>query len=95
MRDVPRPVKRALVGFEEHEERVLTVIATELGLPWPMPEEVLRADDVLLATEARDLMSDPPEPWPLRADPLDEAIVPLPPRESEEAFLARFHVLSA
>jgi hypothetical protein len=58
-----------------------------------MPEAVRHADDVLLATEMRDLLGPPPAPWPLSASPRTETIVPLTAREAEQAFLARHREL--
>lgn len=67
--DIVRPVKRSLVGVSEIEEHIQKVIAERFGLPWPIPEVVKLADEVLLATEARDFMASPPRPWGLRAKP--------------------------
>ncbi len=93
--DLPRPVKRQVPDFVSFEDRLLEVIMHRFELPWPMPPAVKRADDILLATEQRDLMVDPPQPWGLPADPLPAPILPLPAPEAEAAFLARFHQLVA
>jgi len=91
--DLPRPFKRWLPAFEEAEDRILKVILDHYGQPWPLPDEVMRADDILLATEMRDLMGEPPAPWDLRQAPLAERIEPLGPTEAERAFLERFEEL--
>ncbi len=91
--DLPRPIKRQMPDFVAFEDRLLERIMACYGLPWPMPDEVKRADDVLLATEQRDLMAAPPEPWGLPAEPLPEPIVPMSAPAAEAAFLARFHEL--
>ena len=88
--DVPRPAKRLLPRFDEIEDRILRVVLTKYGLEWPAPDSVWRADDQLLVTEARDLMSAAPEPWGIDATPLAEPIVPWSPEEAKRAFLARF-----
>lgn len=93
--DVPRPVKASLPPFVEMEARLLREIAGVFGLPWPMPPEVRWADDVLLATEARDLVAPPPASWGLAERPLDDVIVPLGPEVAERAFLERFEELRA
>ncbi|HYG76508.1 MAG TPA: phosphohydrolase [Planctomycetota bacterium] len=81
--DVGRPIKGRLsavlfyggdfnvVNFKNLESRVLFAIAGALGVcgPFDFPE-IKYADDVLLATEARDLMAEPPVPW----HPLPEAL---------------------
>jgi hypothetical protein len=91
--DLPRPVKHAVDGYDRLEDSLLRVIAQRFDLGWPMPEAVRHADDVLLATEMRDLLGPPPAPWPLSASPRTETIVPLTAREAEQAFLARHREL--
>ena len=93
--DVPRPIKQHLPQFSEIEERLLRVIFARFGQYWPAPHAVWLADDTLLATEARDLMSPPPEPWNLSAAPLAERIVPVTAEQAERLFLACFHELGA
>jgi hypothetical protein len=91
--DVPRPVKASLPAFVEMEARLLREIAEVFGLVWPMPPAVRWADDVLLATEARDLVAPPPASWGLTERPLEDLIVPLGPEAAERAFLDRFDAL--
>lgn len=78
-------------SFGEVEARVLGVIDSAFGLDLNQPSpSVVAADLMLLATEARDLMGEPPEPWAIDSPVLPERIVPLPPQEAERQFLARF-----
>lgn len=91
--DLTRPVKAKADWFKEAEEKLLQVIAEAYALPWPMPEAVRKADDVLLVTEARDLMEEPPQPWGLSASPLPGRIHPLGPAEAEAAFMDRYQAL--
>jgi uncharacterized protein len=86
-------VKEKLPEFRVMEDRVLAQVATRFGLVWPMPEEVKRADNRLLATEARDLMAPHPDDWGLGVEPLDERIVPLLPGDAEALFLAEYQKL--
>jgi hypothetical protein len=88
--DLPRPIKRRVPLFNELEDRLLETIAAAFGLDLPLPPEVLHADDVMLATEARDLAARPPQPWGHRVEPLTSHIVPRSPAEAEQAFLERF-----
>ena len=92
--DLPRPVKRQLGAFSDMEDRVLAVIFTRFGLALPLHEAVHHADDVLLATEKRDLMGDGAGSWGPLAEPLADRILPLNPGEAERAFLARFGALT-
>lgn len=91
--DLPRPVKKGAPDFRAIEERLLVVVAEAFGLPWPMPQSVHRADDQLLATEARDLMRPHPASWELREEPLPGRIEPLEWAQAEAAFLALFKEL--
>lgn len=64
--DMIRPVKRILPQFKALEERVERHIFRTFGLPEELSPEVKHADNVLLATEMRDLMlhvdTDLPDP---------------------------------
>ncbi len=92
--DLPRPVKRQIPDFVTFEDALLDRIMAHYGLPADMPPAVKRADDVLLATEQRDLMADPPEAWGHEVEPLAEHIDPWSPLRAEKSFLARFDELS-
>lgn len=72
--DVSRPVKKTTyflvngqyIHFSLIEERLLRVIFSALNVGWPSDEDWLlihQADNRLLATEARDLMSPLQEDW--------------------------------
>lgn len=91
--DLPRPIKGLFPLFVEIEDSLLQRAAGAFGLSWPMPPDVRVADDILLATEARDLMVDPPASWGLTQQPLPQRIEPLSPGEAEQLFLARFEQL--
>lgn len=93
--DLTRPLKRQdqAQWFNDAEDRLLAVIAETYGLAWPMPQAVRAADDVLLVTEARDLMVTPPADWHLDAEPLSEPIEPLAPAAAEALFLAQYEAL--
>jgi len=53
--DIAKPLKDALPELQSVENNILLAIAFKFGLPWPIPEEVIHADKVMLATEVRDL----------------------------------------
>ncbi len=92
--DLPRPVKQSLSAFNEMEDKVLAVVARRFGLVWPMPVPVKEADNILLATEARDLMAPPPRPWNLGVDPLPESIDPMLPEAACRFFLDEYALLT-
>lgn len=91
--DVPRPIKRELPHYKEMEDRMLERIAVVFSLPWPIPESVKHADNVMLATEKRDLMAAPPASWELGVSPLEGVVVPISPTQAEADFLARYEEL--
>lgn len=96
--DLPRPVKRASELGEEYmvlEERIMGVILKKYHLENEMPECVKVADEQLLATEARDLMSIPPRNWNLSQAPLVHVIEPMKSAQAEFEFLEMFYKLSA
>lgn len=100
--DVPRPSKPFLIGYAEMEALVQTAIWHRFGLvagEWTgraacvQPDTaalIKRADNVLLATEARDLMSAPPVPWAGLPEPLPRLIHPWPWTFAEKRFLEVF-----
>ncbi len=63
--DFTKPLKQALPGLEEVEERVLEAVARRFGLVWPCPPEVKQADQAVLAAEAQQVMAVPPQGWDL------------------------------
>ena len=82
--------------FVEVERRVLWAIGKAFAVPlWEEPDAVRHADLILLATEARDLMGEPPEPWALDVPVLPGPIEPLYPADAEQRFLADFARLTA
>ena len=92
--DVPRPLKRHLLGYREIESGVHYAVCERFNIDPGMPASVFNADQVLLATEARDLMSRPPNAWAPMPDPLPDRILdPLPPYRAKDWFMQRFRAL--
>lgn len=65
--DIPRPMKTD--EMRAMEDDILKVIARKFGLSWPIPDEVMRVDDRMLATEARDIMRSGGSWWTFKAEP--------------------------
>ena len=63
--DIARPVKQMpeMAPYREAERRLMAVICDRFGLPREMPESVRRADEMMLATESRDLMAPRHPEW--------------------------------
>ena len=95
--DFVRPMKRQSdLGaiYRKVEAQNMAAICLHFGLPLKEPDTVNYADNVLLATEKRDLMAPEPEPWAPLPEPLPQVIVPWMPERAEQAFLARFTELT-
>lgn len=100
--DVSKPLKNLLPDYRALEARFERELFGQLGLPWPMPDSVKRADRILLATEKRDLMPPHADPcgsdeWALLhgVEPLAKRIVPAPPFAAHAIFMGRFDELTA
>ncbi len=93
--DVPRPLKPYLANYADIETSVQVAVCRRFGISITQPPSVKRADVVLLATEARDLMSTPPIPWGgLLYPPLVAVISPWSPAYAEMMFLTQFAALT-
>ena len=93
--DISRPLK-VLIGplYRPIEERIENAIYARFGLKEATVaemEEVKRIDNVVLATEARDLMGFSEEWMP---KPLTKTIQPMGPLYAEMMFLERFKELT-
>jgi hypothetical protein len=94
---VPRPLKPFLVGYKDIENRVARAIEVRLDLETGILDHaaIKHWDEVLLATEARDIMGgESAGKWALHAAPMAEEIAPWSHALAERMFLARFRVLT-
>ena len=94
--DIPSPIKRYLSGIEVLEYQILAVIFEKFGCQWPIPQEVLFADQVMLHTEALQLMANTSQ-WSRDNLPMPPADIELhfwSPEEAESEFLQRFGLYS-
>lgn len=97
LQDMPTPIKRQMPEYRAAEERLQTMIEATLfpefagDGAWKREADrlVKKADLILLATEARDLMNDPKD-WKVLqgVTPLPQNVTPLCPKESKKLFLA-------
>jgi len=90
--DMVRPLKHSgqTGDFADVENRILLAVFEFSRIELPLPEAVKCCDNIMLSTEARDLMGNPPEPWPNLPEPFDEEIFPWDSRTAEEMFLQTF-----
>jgi 5'-deoxynucleotidase YfbR-like HD superfamily hydrolase len=93
--DVPRPLKRSgkFDAYLEFEATMQIAICKRFNLPGKEPPSVKMADTLLLATEARDLMSPLRSDWIQPVEPLPFKIDPLGPQEAKNLFMKRFFEL--
>jgi uncharacterized protein len=94
--DVPRPLKRSgqFNAYLDFEATMQKAICQRFGLPEKEPPSVKRADTILLATEARDLMAPLHPDWTQPVDPLPFKIEAWSPEEAKNNFLKRFAELT-
>jgi hypothetical protein len=98
MADTPGALKALIPGFKEIENGILDEIFHTFGLSPGIPPVIKTADNVLLATEARDLMAHDGEDWRevLRdwnlhgAEPHSSKIIPWSAFRAEHQFLYWF-----
>lgn len=91
MQDLIRPLKYSagLRDYRTHLESLEAFVFDRFNLEPRMPASVARADEVLLATEMRDLLAAGAR-WPMSVDPLPTAITPLGPKQARLLFLDRY-----
>lgn len=93
--DIPSPIKRHLTGYKELEARVEGVICERFGVPVALLHHPLvkYIDQVMLATEKRDLFLPPRRSWEQLPDPHRHVILPRAAFSAKTAFLSRFRDL--
>lgn len=93
--DISAPIKR-MPMFDEYrkmEANIQNMIYEKFGWKGPEHPDVKKADLILLATEARDLMSPLHPDWKLTVTPLPFKIVPLNSGDAEALLLERMKKL--
>lgn len=96
--DVLRPAKVMMGGsqmLEAHCEAVNDAIATRFGFDPVLfgHPSIKHADNVLLATEARDLMEPHPQPWAPLPEPLNNPVIAIGNHAAELMFEDRLKEL--
>jgi hypothetical protein len=91
--DTPTPLKRYGIGIlEDCEEAILLSVAIHFNLPLYTniyPDEVEKADAIMLSTEASQLLNVYHNDWGL-PDPIDLEITPWTPKEAKFNFYAKY-----
>ena len=91
--DMVKPLKMMMPAFREVEREIMMAVCCAFEIAWPIAECVKKADCIMLATEARDLMAMPPDDWHLTEEPDRGLIIPVTPLRAEYNFLKAFEDL--
>ena len=91
--DVPRPLKRNLIGYDAIETLNAVAMSERFGTDLViLPREVKEADERMLWTEKRDLCLPAPAPWTIAQGvsniPYEMTIHPWSPEKARDAFLS-------
>jgi hypothetical protein len=92
--DLPRPVKRQVIGYATAEAAVMLAICARFNLPAEMPLEVHEADGRMLHDESAQNMAAPPIPWNMPGMPLGVTLEFWPPARAEVEFMTLFDRLT-
>jgi hypothetical protein len=94
--DIPKPIKMEYPEFSAIEDKIMYVVAAKYGFSWPEHPEVKAADNAMLATEARDLLSVRWDDYDTRWASLSVAskVIPLLPHDARDLFYQKFYLLT-
>lgn len=96
LNDMARPFKRLpqFQAYREAEASLMAQLAARFRFLDPLPVPVKEADNLLLATEARDLMAPVIDDWHRRHPMHARRIRPWTPRKAKREFLNLFYTLN-
>jgi hypothetical protein len=86
LHDVPRPIKHDISGYSEIADKIQIAIHSAFNVTLHYPTRLKFVDDVLLATEARDIMFTTQD-WLELPSPLTRTIIPTNWKLAERVFL--------
>lgn len=92
--DIIRPIKPSLRDYGRIESALEQAIAERFDLIYPMPDEVKRLDNAILADERDQAMATPPADWKLTEPAIGVELQFWTPEKAEYEFLAMFRRLS-
>ena len=92
--DIPRPVKELIPQYKQLEDLMDNAINEKYGVKLTNCDHTIIkiADNVMLATEARDFMGDT-SLWGLTEIPMKKKICPMSSAFAEREFMRRFYTL--
>jgi len=92
--DVPRPIKPALHGYKDAENKITRAIAVRFNLHLGVPEAVKALDRAILLDEREQNMTPTSEAWSIAEDPLGVALQFWDPERARREFLSAFELLN-
>ncbi len=94
--DLPSPIKKGVTEIHEIEDRLHKAVFVKFGLN-PSDIEIIKdADNLMLFTEKKALMSPEPAPWPGAVTPSNSIQIECwPPEKAKSRFLDRFSELTS
>lgn len=95
--DMARPFKNLAIFkvYRDVEAYLMGIIADKFEFrEFARCQAIKRADEILLGTEARDLLGDLIDGWRMRYASLDQTIEPWSPRKAKREFLAEYERLN-
>jgi len=94
--DVPRPLKRSgkFQAYLDFEKVMQEAVCRRFNMAFTEPPSVKKADTILLATEARDLMSPLHSDWQQPVEPLPFRIEAWNHHKAKDMFMKRFFELT-
>lgn len=94
--DMTRPLKACFPAFRRMEQKIEKAIFRQYGVPFPLPDEIKKADLALLGAELRDLMPQGSARHGCLKNirPMAEPIIPWEPATAKKQFLAGFNQLT-
>lgn len=95
--DLARPFKHLpeFAFYRELEHKLMIQIAHAFNVEYPFHPAIKDADEILLGTEARDLMWPCTEGWHFRYPHLKEKIRPWSPRKAKREFLNLYYEINS
>lgn len=94
LHDVPRPIKCDMQGYREIADGIQRMIHMAFDITVHYPDHLKFADDILLATESRDIMATIQD-WAELPKPLTAQIKPMDWQLAERIFLDYYFSLDA
>ena len=87
--DIPRPLKKFIIGFAEIEQRVMLAVCEKYGMSPHEPSSIKYLDNRILATERDQIMAISDAAWDPLPPPLPITLVGWSPLEAKDQFLRR------